>query len=242
MASNTDKSFPDRLERARSMQTKIAGFTPPFVPIDSNISPGAFESYCNGCEAANTAVSEAESDITTITGTRSAAAEAVQAIAGRVQDHVEGVVAWKKYLKSITDASRAVRGVSTPGKKAAPPAAGAPPAKRARSGSKSQQGYADIAKHFSKLAKAVGKITGYAAADNTGLKLTELTAQDLAYIKLNSDVQDAETALDTAQTARTNYYDGEGGLKEKMKAIKKAVSGQYGRGSDQSKAVSGIGL
>ena len=242
MPANTEKSFADRLGRARSMQTKIAGFSPVFAPVDPNIGPSAFESYCNGCEAANTAVSEAESVYTTVTGARSAAADALKAIAGRVQDHVEGVAAWKKYLKSITDASRAVRGVSTASKKAAAPAPGGAPVKRARSGGKSQQGYADIAKHFSKLVKAVAKITGYTAPDNTGLKLMELSASEVAYLQLNSEVQDAESTLESAQAARSNYYDGEGGLKEKMKAIKKAASGQYGRGSDQAKSVSSIAL
>lgn len=224
------------------MQTRIASFLPLFAPVDPNIGASAFESYCNGCEAANTAVSDAEAGYTTVTGSRSGAAAALQALAGRVQDHVEGVVAWKKYHKSIVDASRAVRGVSTPSKKAAPPAPGGAPVKRARAGGKSQQGYADIAKHFSKLVKAVAKIAGYSAPAGTGMTLAQLSASEAAYIQLNSDVQDAESTLETAQTARSNYYDGEGGLKEKMKAIKKAVSGQYGRGSDEAKSVGGIAL
>jgi hypothetical protein len=242
MPSNTEKSFADRLNRARLMHTRIDSFAPPFTPVDTDIAVGAFETFCDDCEAANTAVSDAEADYTTVTGSRSAEAAALQALAGRVQDHVEGVAAWKKYHKSIVDASRAVRGVSAPAKKAAPPAEGAAPMKRARSGGKSQQGYADIAKHFSKLVKAVGKIVGYSAPTGTGMKLTELTASETAYIQLNSNVQDAESALETAQTTRSNSYDGEGGLKEKMKAIKKAVSGQYGRGSDQAKSVSSIAL
>ena len=242
MPTNTENSFADRLGRARLMQTKIADFVPLFAPVDPNITPAAFESYCNGCEQANTAVSDAEVDYTTTTGSRSAAAIALQALAGRVQDHVEGVAAWKKYHKSIVDASRAVRGVSTPSKKAAAPAPGGAPVKRARAGGKSQQGYADIAKHFSKLVKAVGKIVGYSAPNGTGMKLAELQVSEDAYLQLNSDVQDAESTLETAQTARSNYYDGEGGLKEKMKAIKKAVSGQYGRGSDEATSVAGIAL
>ncbi len=240
MPANTEQSFADRLSRARLMQTRIASFAPPFAPVDANIGASAFESYCNGCEQANTAVSDAEADYTTVTGSRSAAAAALQALAGRVQDHVEGVAAWKKYHKSIVDASRAVRGVSTPSKKA--PAPGGAPVKRARQGGKSQQGYADIAKHFSKLVKVVGKIAGYSAPAGTGMTLTDLSASEVAYIALNSDVQDAESALETAQRDRSNYYDGEGGLKEKMKAIKKAVSGQYGRGSDEAKSVGGIAL
>ncbi len=244
MPANNEQSFPDRLGRAREMHATIDGFTPVFAPVDSNISPSAFQSYCNGCEAANTDVSEAESVFTTITGERSDAAAALQAKAGKVQDYVESNVAWKKYHKSIIDASRAIRGVSTPARKPPAPAPGSPPppVKPARSGAKSQKGYADIAKNFSKLVKAVAKITGYTATVGSGLVLTELSAQETAYVALNSAVQDAEATLGEAQTTRTNFYDGEGGLKEKMKAIKKAVAGQYGRGSDQAAAVKGIAL
>lgn len=244
MAGTSEKSFADRLGRARSMHSFIDGFTPAFAPQDPNIAPSAFESYCNGCEGANNDVSEAESVLTTVTGERSDAAAALQAKAGQVQDYVEANVAWKKYHKSIIDASRAVRGISTPARKAPAPAPGTPPppVKPARSGAKSQQGYADLSKHFAKLIKAVAKITGYAAAVGSGLQITELTAQETAYNALNSAVLDAEATLDEAQTTRTNFYDGEGGLKEKMKAIKKAVAGQYGRGSDQAAAVKGIAL
>lgn len=244
MAGLSEKSFADRLGRARSMQAIIAGFAPAFAPQDPNIQVGAFLSYCNGCEAANTAVSDAESAITNTTGDRSDAAAALKAKAGQVQDYVEANVAWKKFHKSIIDASRDVRGVSTPARKAPAPAPGVvpTPVPPARSGAKSQQGYADIAKHFSKLVKAVGKITGYTATAGSGLVVSELSVQELAYIALNSSVQDAEATLGEAQTTRSNFYDGEGGLKEKMKAIKKAASGQYGRGSDQAASVSGIGL
>ena len=92
------------------------------------------------------------------------------------------------------------------------------------------------------MIKAVAKITGYTATVGSGLVLTELTAQETAYNALNSAVLDAESTLDEAQTTRTNFFDGEGGLKEKMKSIKKAVSGQYGRGSDQAASVKGIAL
>lgn len=244
MPTNNEKSFPDRLARALSMQAIIDGFTPVFAPVDSNIAPSAFLSYCNGCGAANTDVSEAESVLTTITGERAAAAAALQEKAGKVQDYVESNVAWKKYHKSIIDASRAIRGVSTAARKAPTPAPGSPPppVKPPRMGSKSQQGFADIAKNFSKLVKAVAKITGYTATAGSGLVLTELSAQDTAYIALNSAVQDAEATLGEAQTTRLGFYDGEGGLKVKMKAIKKAVAGQYGRASSQAAAVKGIAV
>ena len=240
MATNSETSFADRLSRARSLHAFIEGFTPFFAPLDPNITAGAFLSYCSGCEAANTAVSDAEADYTNKTGDRAAAAADLKALAARVEDSVTSNVAWKKFHKSVIDASQAVRGTKTPGKKPAP-APGTPP-KRARQGAFSQQGFQDIAKHFGKLIKAIEKITGYTILPGSGLAVADLNPALAAFTALNSSVQGAEATLDTAQTHRSDYYDGEGGLKEKMKAIKKATSGQYGRGSAQFASIRGIAL
>ncbi len=243
MATNSERSFADRLGRARSMQTFIDGFIPVFVPQDPNIAAGAFLSYCNGCEAANTDVSAAETDYTNKTGDRVETTADLKALAGRVEDSVTSNVAWKKFHKSVIDASQAVRGTKTPAKKPAPPAGTPPPApKPARQGAQSQQGFSDIAKHFAKLVKAVEKITGYASAPGSGLSLVDLNAKLAAYVALNSSVQAAEVTLDSAQTTRLGFYNGEGGLKEKMKSIKKATAGQYGRASTQYLSIKSIAL
>ncbi len=243
MATNSAQSFADRLGRGRSIQTFIAGFVPVFAPADPNIAAGAFLSYCNGCEGANTAVSGAETDYTNKTGDRIAATAAIKALAGRVEDSVTSNVAWKKFHKSIIAASQAVRGTKTPTKKPAPPAGAAAPApKPARKGAQSQQGFSDIAKHFGKLVAAVEKITTYSAAPGSDLALVDLNASLAAYVALNSSVQTAEVTLDTAQTTRLAFYDGEGGLKEKMKSIKKATGGQYGRASTQYASIKGIAV
>ena len=222
------------------MQAFIAGFVPTFTPLDSNITAGAFLSYCNGCEGANTAVSDAETDYTNTTGDRAGSATDLKALAARVEASVTSNVAWKKFHKSVIAASQDVRGTKTPGKKPAP-APGAPP-KTARQGAQSQQGFSDIAKHFGKLIKAVEKITGYTAAPGSDLALVDINASLTAFAALNTSVQAAEVALDSAQTSRSDYYDGEGGLREKMKAIKKATSGQYGRGCAQFASIRGIAL
>ena len=240
MATNSEKSFADRLSRAHSLHAFIVGFTPLFAPLDPNITAGAFLSYCNGCEAANTVVSDAEADYTNKTGDRAAAAADLKALAARVEDSVTSNVAWKKFHKSVIDASQAVRGTKTPGKKPAL-APGTPP-KRARQGAFSQQGYQDIAKHFGKLIKAIEKITSYTILPGSGLAVVDLNVALATFTALNSSVQGAEATLDVAQTNRSAFYDGEGGLKEKMKAIKKATSGQYGRGSAQFASISGIAL
>jgi Spy/CpxP family protein refolding chaperone len=225
------------------MQSKIAGFIPPFAPQDPNINKDAFNSYLGGVEGSNDAVADAESVLDPMVEERAAAAEALRDKALRVKDHVGANANWKKFAAVIATAADAVRGYrparSTP---PAAPGAAAAPAKKARQGGRSQQGFADLEKLFGKLIAQVKKVTGYAAQANSGLTVAELEAQDAAFAALNDNIATAEATLEEKQRERVDYYDGEGGLKEKMKAIKKAVRAQYGSTSDEYAAVKGIAV
>ena len=225
------------------MQSKIAGFIPAFAPADPNITKDAFQSYLGGVETSNNAVAEVEATLDPMITERIDAAEALKDKALRVKDYVSSNIAWKKFLAAITTAADAVRGYRTPKKSPAPVLGAAPvPKKRANNGSRSQQGFADLEKLFGKLITQVKKVTGYTAIAGSGLSVADLEAQDSVFTQLNDDVSDAEADLEEKQRQRNDFYDGEGGLKEKMKAIKKAVRAQYGSTSDQYAAVSGIGL
>ncbi len=225
------------------MHDAIDGFAPVFAPQDPNLAPSAFQSYLNGVEEKNNDVSEAEAVLTPLTDERVTSAEALKDKALRVKDHVSANVVWKKHLKAISAAADDVRGYSLP-KKVAPPPAGSPPPvpKKARQGARSQQSFADLEKLFGKLLAQVRKVTGYAAAAGSGLTIAELTAQDDAFTLLNDNVSEAEADLSEAQRIRKDFYDGENGLREKMKSIKKAVRSQYGSASTQYAAVVGIAL
>ena len=225
------------------MQDVIAGFVPAFTPQDANLSPNAFQSYINGVETKNDIVSNAESTLSPLTEARFTASTGIKDKALRVKDFIGANIVWKKYLNAVTKAADTVRGYVIPKKTAAPVAGAAPvAAKKARQGARSQQGFADLEKLFGKLIAQVGKITGYTAPANSGLTKAELEAQDAAFTTLNDEVSTAEADLAEAQRIRKDFYDGENGLKEKMKCIKKAVRSQYGINSTQYAAVKGIGL
>lgn len=223
------------------MHAIIDGLTPAFTPEDPNIQPGAFQSYLNGVESANDAVSEAEATLTPMTDERFAAADALKDKALRLKDHISANVVWKKHLKAVSAAADAVRGYRAP-KKPAAPAPGAAPAapKRAAKGSKSQQGFADLEKLFGKLIAQIKKVTGYSAPVGSALTVAAIEAQDAAFTLLNDNVSTAEANLDEAQRIRKDFYDGENGLKEKMKCIKKAARAQYGAKSTQYAAVNAV--
>ena len=223
------------------MHAAIDTLVPPFTPEDPNLAPGAFQSYLNGIEAANDDVSEAEAVLTPLTDDRFAAADGLKDKALRLKDHVGANIAWKKHVKAVSAAADAVRGYRAP-KKPATPAPGAAPAapKPARQGARSQQGFADLEKLFGKLIAQMKKVVGFSAPANSGLTIAAITAQDAAFTTLNDDVSTAEANLDEAQRIRKDFYDGENGLSEKMKCIKKAVRAQYGAKSTQYAAVNAV--
>ena len=225
------------------MHDAIDGFTPAFAPLDPNLAPGAFQSYLNGVEAQNDAVSDADAVYSPLTDARTAAALGVKDKALRVKDYVSANVAWRKYLNAISTAADNLRGYRLPKKVPTPPAGAVPPPpKKVGQGARSQQGYADLENLFGKLIKQVEKITGYTAPAGSGLTIAEIKAQDAAFTQLNDDVSEAEATLSEAQRVRKDFYDGENGLKEKMKCIKKAVRSQYGSASPQYAAVNAIKL
>jgi hypothetical protein len=241
--ATSERSFADRHARAQLLQSTIAGFTPSFTPQDANLSPSAFQSYINGVEAANDAVDDADAVFSPLVESRIQAAEAVKEKALRVKDYVSSNVAWKKYFKSVASAADAVRGYRI-AKKSPAPAPGSPssPATKARQGARSQQGFGDLEKLYGKLVIQIGKIVGYTAPAGSGLLKADLDALDASYAALNNSIAAAEADLTEAQRIRKDYYDGENGLKEKMKCIKMAVRSQYGINSTQYAAVKGIGL
>lgn len=242
--ANTESSVSDRLSRARTMQAHIEGFTPAFEPSDSALEPAAFETFLDAIEEANDDVSEGEVNVSDAADSRRAAAAEVQAVALRVKDYVRSNVNWKKYLASVASAANVVRGTHLPRKAAATSSPGGPgstpPA--VKKGGRSQQGYADIEKNFGKLIAALGKVTGYSATENSGLAIAALTTRRTAFAALNQASTDAESVLSDRQRIRLNYYEGETGLRVKMKAIKAAVRAQYGGRSNEYAAVKGIKL
>jgi flagellin-like hook-associated protein FlgL len=239
--ASSEQSFADRLGRARTLQSKIAGFTPTFTPTDPDLGAAAFDAYIGSVADLNSDVGAAASDAATLAGNRLEAAKELRDTALRLKDHVVANKLWKSFIKGVSKAADAVRGYRLP-RKAAAVVPGAPPTpeKPAGQGSRSQQGYADVENLFDRLVTEVKKVTGYTAGAGSGLTIAEITVQHEAFSQLNKQVSKAESDLGTLQTRREEAYTGEDGLKAKMKAIKKAVRAQYKPGSGQYADVKGI--
>ena len=239
--ATSEQSYPDRYNRGMQLQAVIVGFSPVFNPADSNLTAASFANFLTDVNALNDAIDPAEATLTLLIQDRVTATAEVHEKARRIRDYVTSVVTWKKYHDTVIKAAGKVLGYAVPKKVIAPPTPPpATPPKKTGSGAKTQRAFDDVERFFKKLNEAVKKITGFIAPSPSGLSIAELEAQQTAYKDLNSAVNTADGALGDLQRDRKQAYDGENSLIEKVRAIKKAVSAQYGPNSTEAAAAKAI--
>lgn len=238
---DSEQSFADRKGRAELLSNLIADFEPAFAPLDEDIAPAGFAAFVASLGVANATVTEKEFAFLSYAGNRRILADALKETALRVKDHVTSNSAWSAWHTSVSREADKVRGQVIPKKKdPTPPAEGdsETPAPRAPKGSRSQQGYYDLFAHFGRLIEALKQVTGYTAADASGLELEDLQAQSEAFSQILKDTSEREAPYIEAVRARSALYnDKKDGLNARIKAIKKAVRSQYSAGSEQYASV-----
>ena len=232
--ANPEASFADRLQRGNQLQAAIDGFNPAFAPADADLLPPAFAQYLLDLGALNVAVAEAGADWTGDVAARAAKVVDIKARALRALARVKSKAAWKMQLPAVKTAADNLRGYRTPTPK--PPAEGPAPKTR----QKGDQSFGDIKALTDKLVAALGKMADYDTGCPSDISVAGLAAQSLQLDGLNQLVAGREQALAAARAPRKNAYDGEGGLKEKMLAIKEGVKSQYGSQSPEFLQIKGI--
>jgi hypothetical protein len=222
------------------MQGKIDGFTPAFAPDDASLAPDAFDAFLDSIKDKNDEVAEADSVLSDAVTARKSLYELIKSRTLRVVDTIEGNEAWKQYLPKVKESARMVRN-SRPPKPSDDPAAPDAPAKPKRK--TAQQSFGDVDLWFGKLIEAVKLVPGYAPPVDSNIQLAQLTTLLTDYRAANKDVAKKDAPLSNLRRERLALYDGDtGSLSAKMKAIKKATGGQYGRTSAQFAEVKGIAL
>jgi len=234
----SEKSFSDRRQRGVDLQTAVAGFSPAFAPADATLAPAPFLTFLNGLDTLNTEVGTLEAQYTNGVNQRTPMVADIQDRALRIHSYVKSNAAWKPFQPAVKSYVDKIRG-NTP-RPPKPPAPGevpgSPPAKKRNKG---ELGFGDIEDNFEKLIAALASIPGYAppAADLTIANLTVL-ATDFA--TKNLAMSTLGNTIGMKQKARLDGYDGPGGLKDKMKAIKEAIRSQYGSSAAEYEQVKGI--
>lgn len=236
----SEKTFADRLQRGRVMQAAIALFSPPFAPADASLLPAAFNTFLDGLDTSNTDTGTLLTSYSTSVAERTDMVKDIKARALRVAGYVESNSTWKNAARGIKTLVDRIRGnVARPPKSPAP--GETPGSPQAKSRNKGEQSYGDIAANLERLIAALQTISGYTPPASE-LTVANLTTLATAYSAKNSSMATLAQQASLSQRDRFDGYSGPDGLREKMKAIKKAVLSQYGSTSSEYAAVKGIAL
>ncbi len=237
---NTERTFADRLQRARDVQAGIAVFSPAFAPTDTTLAPVAFLAFLDALDTQNVDTGVMVGAFSTAVAVRTEQVADIKDRAGRVLAYVKSNVAWKKFLPAVKGFVDKIRNNRAKPPKPPTPAEtpGSPTAVKRNKG---EQGFGDIEMNFDKLIGSLAVIPGYAppAAE---ISIASLTTLSTNYTAQNAAMATLGQELGIAQRDRLAAYDGPGGLREKLKAIKDAVRSQYGTNSAEYGQVKGIGL
>lgn len=231
--ANTESSYADRLQRGRSMKSAVTGFAPPFAPADATLLPAAFDSFLDGLDTLNTAVTTAEADWKDEVADRIALVKDIKARALRASARVKSNAVWKPHFSAVKAAAEALRGYRIPKPKAEPqPQVVLPKARQ-----QGDQSFGDVKNLLDKLTAALGHVPTYDTNAPTDLTIGALSTLATDLDALNQLVATKEQALIAARIPRAADYEK---LKDKMKAIKEAAVSQYGSRSPQHSQVRAI--
>ena len=232
------EGYADRLGRGRTMHAAIDGFTPAFGPVDTTLAAAAFDTFLDGLDTQNTTTGNLVTQYTNEVSERTDMVKDIKARTLRVLSFVQSNTAWKKYERGIKSLADKIRGNRPKAPK--PPAGGEPPGSPpAKARNKGEQSFAEIEENFQQLIAAVQGIAGYAPTA-TDITVASLQTLATAFAAKNETMGTLGRQVEFAQGERLAAYDGPGGLREKMLAIKKAVRAQYGSESVEFGQVKGI--
>lgn len=234
----SETSFADRYGRGQQLHAAVSSFVPPFAPAFSALEPANFLAFLANLDTLNT-------DVATLTGTYStevaARTELIKDAKNRAQRalrYVESNPAWANYVPSVKRPVDKIRG-NRPSRPRPPAAGEQPGSPQARQRNQGEQSYAEIAENLQQLIAAVQSVSGYAPPAAV-ISIAELQTLSSNLSAKNSSMAALAVQVGNKQKERLEAFDGPGGLKELMKATKKAVAAQYGTDSSEYAQVKSI--
>ena len=234
----SERTFADRLGRAQQLQAAVATFSPAFAPADTGLGATGVQTFVDGLDVLNTETGTLATQYSNEVDAREVMVKDVKARTLRVLSFVESNTAWAKYARGIKKLSDKIRG-NRPKKPKAPVSGETPGSPAVKARNTGEQSFVEIAENFAQLAEAVAGVPGYSppAAEITAANLETLAE---VFAAKNKAMATLGRQVVQKQKDRLAGYDGPGGLKEQMIAIKKAVRAQYGSESVEYGAVKSI--
>ncbi len=240
--ANSERSFSDRLQKARSLSAATAIMSPAFQPADVTLGIIPFDNYLDTVSTSIDDVATALTDFSTAVQQRIFDTDKAQALCTQIVSYVKSNATWKLQFPRIKQLADKVRGIKPPRQTLPPPAPnpGEPTPPLAKQRDRGDGSYAEIEANFKALVAAVTALAAYNPPD-VAIKAATLGSMALSLSEDNASMAAADQALDDAQRARyALFYEPESGLAAKFKAIKDAVKGQYGQTSTEWGSVKGM--
>lgn len=242
--SNSERTFADRLGRARTMNESIKGFSPVYDPVEETIKKDIFAAFIDEVSQANLVASLHNGNYRTQAKERRDMITDIKTRALLVLSHFKSTKALADHVPVIKTKVYTLRGYRLPRKDIPtnpPPVEGEAQTEVPKTRSTGEQSYSDIYETFRAL-NALLETMGNYAPKNASISLMTLDTLAAALKDKIDEIDATDASLTTAIFTRKELFDGTDGLRERMLRVKQAVRSQYGSASLQFKAVKGIGL
>ncbi len=228
----SEQTFADRAGRATIMSQTVGGFPVAFAPGDSELLPITFDVYIQQCNDKNSLIGSQLQTYSTNAGLRFGHTNGIKVLTRRAKDFVLSMVSLKPFQKTISSQSSKITRAPTK-KKTVPPPGTPEKAKR----NQGELSYADIVNNFKVLITLLTDIGAPYAPPSTELQVANLTTSRTQLETYNTTLGNLTGQIKVGQGERLIMFNGANGLKDKMKAIKKAVKSQYGGSSPEYNSV-----
>jgi len=231
----SEQTYIDRLGRGVTLNETVKTFNPVFSPFDISIKPDNQAIFLADLEAKNNSVALLKSNYTTSVVERIRIVKDVKLRTSMIRNFIESVTTYKGFWKPVRDIVKRILNYKPPKPKSDVPKNDEEEKKRNRG----EQSYSEMAGIFKSLISLLGEVPGY-EPPNDSLKIPALTDLHTLLYNLNTEMGSKSGILSVAIEERHKLFDGTGGLKDRMKAVKNAVRSQYGNNSNEYLSVKGI--
>lgn len=235
--SDSERSFVDRVQKARSLHDACAGFTPVYAPPPQGVMLPAYFVKITACDAHNNAARDALVPWQEVVEMRSDTADTIKKTTTQLINYIKGSAAWRSKYTAAKRFADAIRGMKPPRKPALPPAPDQPPASQHERGG---QSFAELEANWRGLVTLTGGLSGYAPTE-VKIQLGTLNGLLSSMHGHNGEFSKKDAALSEAQKDRfKGFLEEDMGLAALFIGVKTNVKGQYGNTSTQWAQVKGL--
>lgn len=240
MASTSEKTFGQRLEKGRQLSAIISSF-PDYEPSNTELIPQKFSDYLNQVAELNNQVAYLNNILSETRKTRFDkyfGKDGLKERCAKIKDYVASLkdgrksAAYKNILKEYAK-------FNTKTKKEPVPSTTPESGEVKKKISQSEKSFGSLIGAGRNIYQIIISISDYSPS-NVLIKKDDFRVFVESVESINDEVSRNYIAADKAIKDRFLAYEGDDGLKVKIRAIKSYVSSQYGRKSNEFEEVSKI--